>query len=96
MSKVLQGDALQQAAKKIDTAWSVIPGKGLIRIVETDSYGEGFMLVAAIAELAEAKNHHPDLTLKYGEVEITLYSHDANGITDRDITMAGLIDKLLD
>jgi len=48
--------------------------------------------VAAIAEAAERLNHHPDLTLTYSAVGVELSSHDAGGVTDRDLDLAHLID----
>ena len=45
-------------------------------------------LVDRIGASAEEANHHPDLTLTYTEVRVTLSSHDVGGITSRDIDLA--------
>ena len=52
-------------------------------------------IVDAIAEVAEAHNHHPDILIhSYKQVKITLFTHDAKAITDKDYTLADAIDTL--
>ena len=63
--------------------------------VPTKNFVTGLELVNAVAALAEAADHHPDIDLRYGSVHIALSSHDAGGVTDRDIALAAQIDALL-
>lgn len=49
--------------------------------------------VNRIAELANAAGHHPDLEIHYDRVVVTLSTHDAGGVTLRDISLAGAIDR---
>lgn len=51
--------------------------------------------VDALAELAEAKNHHPDFCVHFTRVEISLRSHDADGLTGRDFALAQEINDLV-
>jgi 4a-hydroxytetrahydrobiopterin dehydratase len=53
----------------------------------------GFVVRVAMA--AEVMDHHPDLRIVYNRVEITLNSHDAGGVTDRDVKLAQRIEELL-
>jgi len=48
----------------------------------------------AVAEAAEAANHHPELTIGWGRVTVRWYSHDAGGITERDERMAQTTSEL--
>lgn len=53
----------------------------------------GFVVRVAMA--AEVADHHPDLRIVYNRVEITLNSHDAGGVTDRDVALAKRINGLV-
>ncbi|HWZ50806.1 MAG TPA: 4a-hydroxytetrahydrobiopterin dehydratase [Granulicella sp.] len=48
-----------------------------------------------VATLAEQAGHHPDIDIRYNKVRLALVSHDAGGITDRDISMAKQISAIL-
>lgn len=54
----------------------------------TRDFGTGAALVAAISELADAADHHPDVVLTYPHVDVKLVSHDEHGVTERDIDLA--------
>lgn len=60
----------------------------------TGSFKTGAALVAAITEVAEAANHHPDITLTYPWLDLRLISHDVGAITDRDVALAGRISQI--
>src|SRR5699024_1276622 len=59
----------------------------------TGDFATGLALVDRIGEAAEAADHHPDLHLTYPTVSVTLTSHDAGGVTRRDVDMARRIDE---
>lgn len=92
----LKNDELNQAMRQLDVNWSAIPGKGLIRIVPTDNFTTGFALLAKIAGLADQQNHHPEITLRYSEIEITIITHAVGDITRADLLLAKEIDQLLE
>ena len=48
--------------------------------------------VNRVGELAERQQHHPDIAIHYSEVTLTLWSHDAGGVTARDVKLAEAID----
>ncbi|MHA7240265.1 4a-hydroxytetrahydrobiopterin dehydratase [Arthrobacter sp. TMS1-12-1] len=54
----------------------------------TGDFATGLALVTAIGELAEQAGHHPDVVLTYPHVDVTLLSHDASGVTERDVDLA--------
>jgi 4a-hydroxytetrahydrobiopterin dehydratase len=54
----------------------------------TGSFVKGLELVTRITEAAEAANHHPDVVLTYPHVDVDLTSHDAGGVTSRDVDLA--------
>ena len=59
----------------------------------TDDFATGLHLVTLIGESADAANHHPDVTLTYPSVSVTLSSHDVGGVTSRDIDLARDINR---
>lgn len=50
--------------------------------------------VNKFGELAESHNHHPDIFLGWGKVTVTLTTHDAGGVTEKDRALAAAIDAL--
>ena len=60
----------------------------------TRDFATGLELVAAIGEIAEDAGHHPDVTLTYPHVDVKLMSHDASGVTQRDVDLARRISSI--
>jgi 4a-hydroxytetrahydrobiopterin dehydratase len=50
--------------------------------------------VGALAELANAEDHHPDFTVRWNVVEVVTWTHDAGGLTDNDLILAARLDAL--
>ncbi len=69
------------------TDWRQILGRLKARF-HTGDFATGLDLVNRIGASAEAANHHPDISLSYPEVIVTLVSHDVGGITERDLALA--------
>ena len=68
-----------------------VTGEALTATFRTRKFSIGLELVNRIGASAEEADHHPDLTLTYPEVGVTLSSHDVGGITSRDIDLARTI-----
>jgi len=64
----------------------------LVRTFRTPDFMTAFHLVSAVVSPAEALNHHPDIAFGWGYVRISLTTHDAGGITERDHRLAEAID----
>lgn len=73
------------------TAWSADDG-WLTREYKTDGWRTTMLVVGAIAFVAEAGNHHPDLGVHWGRVVVRLQTHSAGGITDKDLDLARQIE----
>lgn len=67
--------------------WRLILGSVRTRFL-TGDFASGLELARRIGEAAEAANHHPELALRYGELDVTLSSHDVDAITGRDVELA--------
>jgi 4a-hydroxytetrahydrobiopterin dehydratase len=74
--------------------WRVTEGK-LFRQMEFEDFIEAFGFMTRVALVAQSMDHHPDWINVYNHVEIRLHTHDAGGITKRDLELAARIDGLL-
>ncbi len=61
---------------------------------ETRSFVVGAEFVARIAQTAEEQGHHPEVDVRYAQVLVALNSHDAGGVTDRDLALARAISAI--
>jgi len=73
--------------------WSHAEG-GIARAYRTGGWKAGLSLVNEIGDLAEAADHHPDLLLSYAQVTVRLSTHDAGGVTEKDMSLARDVEAL--
>lgn len=73
--------------------WRVL-GHALQARFRTGSFAVGAALVAEVARVADEMDHHPDLDLRYGHLNVRLFSHDSWGVTGRDVRLARRISAL--
>jgi pterin-4a-carbinolamine dehydratase len=85
-------DAARQRLSSTLPRWRVENGQ-LVRTYRTGDWRRTTLLAGAIAFLAEAAYHHPDLELGFPQLTVRLTSHDAGGITERDLELARLIEE---
>ncbi len=84
-----------EIAQRLGTlaGWSLGRGGGTIeRTYVLPSFRASLAFVGFVGELAEAKNHHPDVDIRYNQVTLRLSTHDAGGITPKDFELARLVD----
>ena len=93
MENLIPEQDLEQWMKKIPE-WE-LEDDCICRSFEFDSYMEGIDFVNGIAELAEEADHHPDMEVSYGMVDVTLTTHDLKGLTEQDFLLAQKIDQML-
>lgn len=74
--------------------WAHVDGR-LRRSIKFPSFLDGIDAVRRVAEHAEAKDHHPDIDIRWRTVVFVLVTHSAGGITTRDTAMAHDIDAIL-
>lgn len=91
-SGALDSDALKAAVAKLP-GWKVEAGV-LTRTFSFPNFVEGLAFVQSLGVEAEHMQHHPDLDIRYSKVRVALVTHDAGGITAKDITMAQRADNL--
>ena len=71
-------------------------GDAIVRDVECAGFSAAMALANAVAEAAEAVNHHPDILVHgYKHLRLTLSTHSEGGVTENDFALAGAIDGLV-
>ena len=70
-------------------------GKALERSYKFKDFAEAFAFLTRVAAHAEAVDHHPEFTSVWSRVDFRLTSHDAGGVTARDVALAEAIDDLV-
>jgi 4a-hydroxytetrahydrobiopterin dehydratase len=71
-------------------------GEEIVRTFEFDAYLPGVGFASGVGGLAEDAWHHPEITITWGEVEVRLTTHDAGGITEKDINLAERCNDIYD
>jgi 4a-hydroxytetrahydrobiopterin dehydratase len=66
---------------------------GIERTVTAATFLDGIRLVGTVAHAAEAADHHPDIDIRWRRVRFRLVTHDAGGVTARDLALADKIDR---
>ena len=75
--------------------WRDVPGRDAIATTfKFADFGAAFGFMTRVALVAEKMNHHPEWSNVYGTVEVTLTSHDAGGLSDRDIRLAEAMERI--
>jgi 4a-hydroxytetrahydrobiopterin dehydratase len=69
-------------------------GDALVRTYVFKNFREAMAFVNRVAELAEEARHHTDITIRYNRVQLLLTTHEAGGITERDIALARKLAEL--
>ena len=76
--------------------WSMVEGQDAIqKTFLFKNFVEAFGFMTQVAIIAEKMNHHPEWSNVYRTVEVTLTTHDANGLSDLDIALARKMDALI-
>ena len=69
-------------------------GDSIVHVETLADFKAAVLYVGAVAYLAEAANHHPDVTVQWNKVTLTLSTHSAGGLTAADFDLAGKISAL--
>lgn len=75
--------------------WRAVPGRQAIaRSFAFADFNAAFGFMARVALIAEQLDHHPEWTNVYRKVDVTLTTHDAGGVTERDLALAEAMDRI--
>lgn len=95
MTAKLTGTARTKALKALPH-WKKVPGRDAIkRSLKFPDFTEAWGFMTRVALAAEKADHHPEWSNVYNNVEIVLSTHDAGGVSEKDVTLAKFIDSLV-
>ena len=89
----LLDDVAVQAWLAAHEAWRQ-DGAAITRTVESASFPAAIELVRQVGIEAESRDHHPDIDIRWRTLRFTLSTHSAGGLTQKDLDLAGEIDRL--
>jgi len=91
MTKLTEGE-IETRLTKLD-GWSEL-NDAIQRTFTFDDFASAMKFVNKIAEAAEKMQHHPDILIRYNKVTLTLTTHDAGGISEKDFNLAAEADNI--
>ena len=89
----IKGQLLRDLAKLVPE-WKVVKSHQLTRGFTFPNFRGALDFTNRVGELAEREGHHPDIYLAWGKVEITIWTHKIDGLTESDFILAAKIDQL--
>jgi 4a-hydroxytetrahydrobiopterin dehydratase len=74
--------------------WRIVNEHHIVRTYKFPDFKSALAFVNKVGEVAETQGHHPDILLGWGKVEITIWTHAVDGLTESDFILAAKIDQL--
>ena len=94
MAKQLTSTEREAALTKL-SGWRMADGRdAIVKRFVFDDFNQAFGFMARVALVAEKMDHHPEWSNVYKTVDVTLASHDAGGLTERDVRLAEAMDRI--
>ena len=90
----LQGEKLEALLRQLDDDWRVVDDHHLTKTFDFPDFARALHFTNRVGALAEEQGHHPDLTLAWGKVGVTIWTHKIDGLTESDFVLAAKIDRL--
>jgi 4a-hydroxytetrahydrobiopterin dehydratase len=94
MTRKIEGEARHAALVGL-SGWREVPDRDAIhRDFTFRDFNEAFGFMARVAAMAERMDHHPEWFNVYNRIEVTLSTHDAGGVSERDVALARFMDEI--
>lgn len=89
----LKGDDLGKLQKQLSDDWNVVDEHHLEKTYKFDDFRKALDFTNRVGEIAEDQGHHPDIFLTYGKVQLKIWTHKINGLTESDFILAAKADE---
>jgi 4a-hydroxytetrahydrobiopterin dehydratase len=90
----LKGARVEELQRQIDADWRVVDEHHLERRFKFRNFREALDFTNRVGELAEEQGHHPDIYLSWGRVDLKIWTHKIDGLTESDFIFAAKVDRL--
>jgi 4a-hydroxytetrahydrobiopterin dehydratase len=90
----LKGENLTPLYKQLGGDWNLIDEHHLEKEFRFKNFREALAFTNRVGELAENQKHHPDICLSWGKVDIKIWTHKIDGLTESDFILAAKVDQL--
>ena len=90
---VLTQEQIEERLRQLDCSWRQ-EDQHIVRDLSFFTFMDGIQFVNQVAVIAEELNHHPDISISYKEVKLSVTTHYKGGLTVRDFRLAGRVDAL--
>ena len=92
----LSEEEIKNYLSELKEEWEFLETHKIVKEFKFEDFVKAMEFVNKIAVLAEEEGHHPDIAINYSKVEITLWTHFVNGLSENDFIMAVKIDNILE
>jgi 4a-hydroxytetrahydrobiopterin dehydratase len=90
----LKGEQLKKLEAQVKD-WQVVDEHHLVKMFKFPDFRKALDFVNSVGVIAEEQGHHPDLYLAWGKVEVKIWTHKIDGLTESDFILAAKIDELI-
>ena len=90
----LSADQVSKLLVQIDLSWSAVENHHLEREFRFENFRDALKFTNQVGEIAESQGHHPDIHLAWGRVNLQMWTHKIDGLTESDFILAAKIDQL--
>lgn len=95
MTRKLSAEETQNALESLEGWQMVADREAIAKAYKFKNFNEAFGFMTRVALKAEKMDHHPEWFNVYNRVEVTLATHDVNGVSDKDIELATFMEKIV-
>jgi 4a-hydroxytetrahydrobiopterin dehydratase len=91
----LEGEELDRLLDALGGEWRLVEGHHLQKDYRFKNFRDALDFTDRVGALAEEQQHHPDITLSWGKVGLTIWTHKIDGLTESDFVFAAKADRAL-
>ena len=91
----LTGEELARLQTQLEGGWKAVNEHHLEKAYRFDDFRQALDFTLRVGEMAEEQGHHPDISLAWGLVRVTIWTHKIDGLTESDFVFAAKADQLV-